>query len=139
MGYNGNMKTRLPFLLFRLLLCAGLLFLTGCSGSDEDSLIGEWIVAFAGTHTGTAAMFINSNGAFDFTVALSSPARETLTCRVKGIVNTNGRDIVGKLYDGQEEVGLFQGYMRSTSSCDGNWSVGSGAGNPRGEWTGQKR
>jgi len=132
------MKTHLPLLLFRLLLCAGLLLAAGCSDSDEDSLIGEWVVTFAGTHTGSAAMFINSDGAFDFDVTLSN-ATSNFTCRVKGIVNTNGRDIVGKLYDGEEEVGLFQGYMHSTSSCDGNWSVGSGANIPRGEWTGQKR
>ena len=139
MGYNRNMKTRLSLTLFRILMCMGLLLTAGCGDSDDDSLIGEWIVTFAGTHTGSAAMFINSNGAFDFDVTLSGDARETLTYRVKGIVNTNGRDIVGKLYDGEEEAGLFQGYMRSTSSCDGDWSVGSGAGNPRGEWTGQKR
>ena len=139
MGYNRKMKTRLSHTLLRLLMCAGLLLAAGCGDSDEDSLVGEWIVTFAGTHSGSAAMFINSNGAFDFDVTLSGDAPETLTCRVKGIVNTNGRDIVGKLYDGEEEVGLFQGYMRSTSSCDGDWSVGSGTAIPRGEWTGQKR
>jgi hypothetical protein len=133
------MKTHLPFFLFRILLCAGLLLPPGCSGSEEDSLVGEWTVSFAGTHIGTAAMFINSDGAFDFTVTLSDTLREALTYRAKGIVDTNGHAIVGKLYEGTEEVGLFQGYMRSTSSCDGDWSVGSGAGSPRGDWTGQKR
>jgi len=138
-GYNKKMKIGMTDSLIRFALCAGLLLLAGCNGSDDDSLIGEWTVSFTGTHTGTAAMFIDSDGAFDFNITLTSAARETVALRVKGIVNTNGRDIVGKLFNGTEEVGLFQGYMHSTSSCDGNWAIGSGIDVPRGDWTGQKR
>jgi|GEM_PF-4753671 len=139
MRYNKFMKRPRTNLFRLLLLPAALLALTACNHSNGDSIVGNWMVTFSGAYTGTAVMSINSDGAFDFNINLTPSGRAATSYRVQGVVGTFSGTIVGKIFLNQTtEAGQFSGIMRSSSACDGSWSIGSGPGFPQGPWTGQK-
>jgi hypothetical protein len=140
MRYNEFMRKPSVPLVFRIVLLTALSALAACNNnSSSDSTMGSWQVIFTGAYTGTAVMFVNSDGAFDFNVNLSDARRTVYAYRIQGVVGSFSKTIAGNIFQNQtEEVGQFSGIMRSSSACDGNWSIGSGAGFPQGLWTGQK-